>query len=204
VSRVWILWAEGIALLVIAVVPWPAAIPVALPLVVAGTLSRWLRGRTWAEVSRGRALHAAVGAATGAVALVLAAGLATRGLASISQRSFEWSEYAVLGGNVKLVLIVSLYVAVTAVAAELALRGWVVERMLELSPGSPTMPVAIGAIVEAVVTEGSVVTKLGAALFGAGLGWLYVAGGRSVIAPVCARIVFQSGAVVLEALRVVG
>lgn len=46
--------------------------------------------------------------------------------------------------------------------------------------------------------------RLGAGLCGLGLGAMYVAGGRSVLAPVLARGVFAGGAVVLEALRVIG
>ncbi|MEO8702508.1 MAG: CPBP family glutamic-type intramembrane protease [Kofleriaceae bacterium] len=199
-----IVWVEALAVFAVAAVPWPATVPFALPLVIAGTASRWVRGRTWAEVAKGRAAHAVIGAVAGIVALVLAVGVATRGIASLSQRSFEWSEYAVVRGNVKLVLIVSLYVAVTAVAAELALRGWLVERVLELSPGENALPILVGALAEAVITPGDIATRVGAGLFGAGLGWLYIAGGRSVLAPVCARVAFQTGALVLEALRVVG
>jgi hypothetical protein len=33
---------------------------------------------------------------------------------------------------------------------------------------------------------------------------MYVAAGRSVIAPICARIAFSLGAVALEAVRVIG
>jgi hypothetical protein len=91
-----------------------------------------------------------------------------------------------------------------AVASELALRGWIVERVLELSPGPPILPVLVGAIAEALVTPGDVATGTGAGVFGAGLGWIYVAAGRSVIAPICARIAFSLAAVVLEALRVIG
>jgi len=45
--------------------------------------------------------------------------------------------------------------------------------------------------------------RFGAAIFGGGLGWLYVAARRSVIAPVFARIFFQCGAFLLEAFRLV-
>jgi hypothetical protein len=41
-------------------------------------------------------------------------------------------------------------------------------------------------------------------VFSVGLGWMYVASGRSILAPLCARLVFSLGALVLEALRVVG
>jgi hypothetical protein len=40
-------------------------------------------------------------------------------------------------------------------------------------------------------------------MFGGALGALYVAGGRSVLPPVCARLAFAVGALLLEALRLV-
>jgi hypothetical protein len=193
---------EVIAVLAIAIIPWPELVPVALPLFVVATASRWIRGHSLA--TSGTRLHAAVGALVGAVALGLAVAVATRGMSALSQRSFEWSEHAIVRGNVTLVIVVGLYVAVAACAMELALRGWVVERVLELSPGSPVLPIVIGAFAEAIVTPGSVASRLGAGLFGAGLGWLYVASGRSILAPICARVVFQVGAVALEAAMLVG
>ena len=36
------------------------------------------------------------------------------------------------------------------------------------------------------------------------LGWLYVASGRNLAVPICARLAFQLGATVLESLRLVG
>jgi hypothetical protein len=199
-----IVWIEVVAVIAIAIAPLPELMPAVLPLLVVATASRYLRRRSWAEVVvRGSAYHAAIGVLVGAVALGLAVIVATRGMSALSQRSFEWSEHAVVRGNLELVFLVGIYVAVAALAAELALRGWIVERVLELSPGSPVLPVFAGAFAEAMIMPGDLATRIGAALFGAGLGWMYVAGGRSVVAPICARIVFQVGAVVLEALRLV-
>jgi hypothetical protein len=79
-----------------------------------------------------------------------------------------------------------------------------VERVLELSPGAPVLPVLLGAIAEMIVMPGELAVRLGAGLCGLGLGAMYVAGGRSVLAPVLARGGFAVGAVVLEALRVIG
>lgn len=194
---------EAIAVLVIAVAPWPERLPVALPLLVAATVARYVRRRTWADVAHGPAAGWQLlgGALAGAVALGLAVVLTPRGLAALSQRSFEWTEVAVASGDPSQLAIVALTIAVMALATELALRGWIVERVLELSPGSPVLPIAVGALVEALVTPGDGATRLGAAFIGAGLGAMYVAAGRSVLAPVCARIAFQGGAVLLEGLR---
>jgi hypothetical protein len=181
----------------------PDRLPPAALLFVAATASRWIRGRTWGEVTRGSGYHAAIGALAGLFALGFAVVVASRGMAALSQRSVEWSEHAIVRGNATLVVVVAVYVAVTAVATELALRGWLVERVLELSPGSPVLPVLVGAIAEAMIVPGDLATRIGAALFGIGLGWMYVSAGRSAMPGILARLVFQCGAIALEALRLV-
>jgi hypothetical protein len=198
---------EVIAVLAIAVVPFPDAIPVALPLVIAGSVSRWMRGRTWNEVTKGPAKLALVGALAGVVSLGVALLAGTQSLTALFAQSGErlvtMSEFATATGKPSLIVLAVVAVAITGFAIELALRGWIVERVLELSPGAPVLPVLVGALAEALITAGDPPTRFGAALFGAGLGWLYVAGGRSVVAPICARIGFQCGAVAIEAFRLV-
>lgn len=76
--------------------------------------------------------------------------------------------------------------------------------LLELWPGAAGFPIFVGAVAEALVTPGELPARLGAALFGAGLGWMYCAAGRSILAPALARITFQAGAVALEALQLIG
>lgn len=210
---------EVLAVLAIAIAPWPEMLPVALPLLVAGSLSRWVRGRSWADAlsggfsPAGEALpegthpvrrRIAVGAVAGAAALVGALVAGTPVVEAMGQRAIEWSSYPVVRGNFGLFAMVAAFVAATAVATELALRGWIVERVLELSPGPPVLPVIVGALAEALVTPGDVAARIGGGFFGAGLGWIYVASGRSVVAPLCARLVFQLGVLLLEALRLVG
>ena len=196
--------AEIAAVLGLALIPLPDAVPVALPLLVVATLARYLRGRSWGEVVKGGVDRAAIGAAAGAAALVIAVLAGTPIVEAVSLRSVEWSTFPIVRGSANQMFIVMLVVGVGALAAELALRGWLVERVLELSPGSPVLPIMCGSIAVALITRGDFATRLGAGLFGAGLGWMYIAGGRSVVAPVCARVTFQVTAVLLEALRVVG
>ncbi len=195
---------EVIAVVAIAVAPLPESIPVALPLVVVATISRWVRGRSWAEVAQpgsiGGGTRAAIGAAVGVVALAIAVVAGSDSVSALTQSSIE---VGITRGNPKLAMLVIVHVAVAATAAELALRGWIVERVLELSPGSPVLPVIVGALAEAIVTPGEPGTRIGAALFGVGLGWMFVAGGRNVVAPICARVLFQGGAVAIAALRIV-
>jgi hypothetical protein len=198
--------AEIAAVLVIALAPLPAALPAAVPLLVVASIARYVRRRSWAElVMPGRgAEHAAIGALTGAVALALAVVAGTPVVEALSHRAVEWSTFPIVRGSAVQLVTVALVVGLSAVAAELALRGWIVERVLELSPGGPVLPVLLGAIAEALITRGDFAARLGAGVFGLGLGWMYVASGRRIVAPVVARLTFQLGAVVLEALRVVG
>jgi hypothetical protein len=194
--------AEVAIVLAIAIVPFPETVPVALPLLVAGTLSRWLRGRSWAEVTKPG--YGWIGVAVGVAALGLALIAGTPLVETLSERAVQWSTFPIVRGSVLQAVMVVLVVGVTALATELALRGWLVERVLELSPGSPVLPVMVGAIAEALVTPGDVAARIGAGLFGAGLGWMYVAGGRSVVAPIAARVTFSIGAILLESLRLIG
>lgn len=195
---------EVAMVLAIALIPWPQMMPVALPLVACASISRWLRGRSFTEVLHGGSDKALIGALAGAVGLGLALLAGTPIVEQISLRAVEWSAYPIVRGSASQMAVVIAIVAVGAVAYELALRGWIVERMLELAPGPPVLPILVGAMAEAIITPGGVSVRLGAALFGIGLGWMYVAAGRSVVAPILARIAFQVGAVVLEALRLIG
>lgn len=207
---------EVLAVVAIALAPLPEPLPAAVPLLVAGSLSRWVRGRSWSDVVRGpldgrseaRGLRgidrAAVGAVAGALALAFAVLSGTPAVETLASRAVEWSAHPIVRGNASLFVMVAAYVAATAVATELALRGWIVERMMELSPGPPILPVLVGGFAEALITPGDGAARLGGAVFGIGLGWMYAAGGRSIVAPLCARLVFDLGVVVLEAMRLVG
>jgi hypothetical protein len=196
--------AEVAAVLAIAIAPLPEGLPVALPLVVAATIARWIRRRSWGELVHGSATGVWVGGLAGLAALGLAVLAGTPVIEAASARAIEWSAFPVVRGNAQMFAMAALLVTATAIASELALRGWLLERMLELSPGPVTLPVFAGALAEAIVTPGDLAARAGAGLFGAGLGWMYVAGGRSLVAPVCARVAFALGALALEAMRVIG
>lgn len=195
---------EIAAVLALAVAPLPDTMPVALPLLVVATVSRWIRRRDWSQLLRADGWTAVVGGAAGLVALAIAVVAGTPFVEAMSGRGVEWSAFPVVRGSGSQLVLVALIVIAMAIASELALRGWIVERMLELSPGPPVLPVLVGAIAEAVVTPGDLAVRIGAGVFGAGLGWIYVAGGRTVVASICARSAFGLAAVVLEALRLIG
>lgn len=192
---------EVAAVIAAACVPLP--VPRVVPLLAVATASRWLRGRAWSEVVRGPALYAAVGAAAGVVALAVALVLGAPVVGALTGRGVEWSTFPIVRGSASQLFVVVVLVGVAAVAAELVLRGWLVERVLELG-GGPVPAILVGAFAEALITDGELAVRIGAGAIGIALGWMYVAGGRSVIGPTCARLGFALGALLLEALRVVG
>jgi hypothetical protein len=190
---------EALVLVVLTVAPLPYTLPIALPLLVAATLSRWVRGHSWRAVT----VHAhpvrvvLFGLLVGAIALAIAAPL----FGAFQVTAVEWWLVpAARGDSAQLALVLGFTIA-TSAALELAMRGWILERVWELSPGPPTLPIIASAAIEAVVLGGPLGSRIGAALFGAGLGLLYTAAGRSVLAPIAARAAFASGAIVLELLR---
>lgn len=196
---------EVAVVLAVAIVPLP--VPRAIVLLVAACASRWVRGRSWGEVAGGDLLYPAVGAAAGVVALVLALTAGTAIVENVTGMAVQWSVYPIVRGSGSQLFAVAIVVGASAIAAELVLRGWIVERVLELAPGAPgraVLAVLVGAVAEALVWPGGLAARLGAGVFGLGLGWMYVAGGRSVLAPACARLAFVLGALVLEAMRVIG
>lgn len=195
---------EIAAVLAVAIAPLPDAVPVALPLVALASASRWLRRRSWAEQTAIDGRKAAVSFGAGLAALAIALVIGTPLVEHATDRAVQWSAFPVVRGHATQLALVAMVVVAMAIAGELALRGWIVERVAELSPGPAVLPVLVGAIAEGVVTPGELAVRIGAGAFGAGLGWIYVAAGRSVVAPICARIAFGLGAVTLEALRVIG
>jgi hypothetical protein len=195
---------EVAAIVALVVAPLPEALPIALPLFVAASASRWIRGRDWGQLLHGGRGVAAIGGAAGLAALVVALAAGGPFVEAMSGRAVEWSAFPIVRGNPSQLVLVALVVVAIAVATELALRGWIVERVLELSPGPPILPVLAGALAEAMLMPGGATARIGAGLCGVGLGWIYVAAGRSALAPICARCAFGLGALVLEALRVTG
>jgi hypothetical protein len=178
-------------------VPWIAG------LLVIATLVNWLRKRSWAERVRGPGIYAAVGAAAGLVGLGLAVLLGTPVVESVTNQAVQWSTYPVVRGSIGTFVTVAIVVSVASLATELVLRGFVVELGREFTR-SNGVAVMMGGLAEALLADGDAVMRLGAGVFGLGLGGMYIAGGRSVLAPLCARLTFALGALLLEALRLVG
>ena len=200
--------AEVAAVVAVAIVSvagaWPDRIPVVLPLFAAASLFRWWRGRSWGEVWHAAPGFPLIACGVGVVALLLGVIAGTPVIEALSDRAVQWSTYPLVRGSSYNLIVVAILVAAIAVAAELVFHGWLVERVLELAPKNVAIAVMLGGAAEALVMPGDFASRLGAGLFGAGLGWMYVASGRTVAATIPARIVFSVGAVVLESLRVIG
>ena len=191
---------EAALVLVACVVPLP--VPAVVPLVVVASLSLWLRGRSWAEVSKARRCLPR-SARQPVRSRSCSRSCSAPAIETITDYAVQWSMQPVVRGNVATFAIVAVVVAASAAASRLVLRGWIVERALELG-GHRVVAVFIGALAEALLADGGVAIRIGAGLFGLGLGWMYIAGRRSVVAPICARLAFSLGALALEAMRVVG
>lgn len=173
-----------------ALVPLPEQLPRALIVFAVASVALYARGQAWAWRVKGPAEYAGIGAAVGVGALVIAVVLGQFWNA-------VWTEYPLVRGNGPQLFAIATVVGVSALAVECALRGWIVERALELG-AHPVIAVGAGAIAEMIVAR-----NVGAGVFAIALGWMYVAGGRSIVAPACARLAFVLGALLLEALRLV-
>jgi hypothetical protein len=180
----------------------PVQLPIVLPLVVVASVARWGCGLSLV-VLRGPAMYAAIGAGAGLVALVAALAIGTPVAEALTDRPVMWSAFPIVRGNSTMLVGVMVVVVATAVATELALRAWIVERVLELG-GPAVSAILVGAFAEALITDGPIEVRIGAALFGIAMGWMYVAGGRSAVAPICARAAFMVAALLLEAKQLVG
>src|SRR3954469_1480390 len=152
-------------------------VPAILPLLIVASAARWAAGKSFAAVTRAR--FVAIGVASGLVALALALVIGTPIAESLTDRAVVWAAYPLVRGNPGGFLAFGTVVAAVAVASELVLRGWLVERVLELG-GSAVLAVCAGGFAEAALTPGPLEARLGAFVVGVALGQMYVAAGRNV------------------------
>ncbi len=196
--------AEIAIVLVLAIVPLWDQVPLAIPLVVAASIAKWVRGASWGDVSSANGFHLLVGLGAGIAGLVLALIGGTPIVEALTSRGVEWSTYAIVRGNFAMVGGVVIFVAMVSLCTEAALRGWIVDRVLELAPAQKVLAVLVGAFAEAIVTPGDATVRIGAAIFGIGLGWMYVAAKRNMVVTIVARMTFTISLVILEGMRVIG
>lgn len=198
-----LLTAEIVAVIACAVLPLP--VPAQLPLGVVAVVSYALRRERWENRFGFDGFRLGLGIGTGACALVLAL-VAISPLLTARGAMVAWAEHAMVRGKPDAVVMVVIVVAATAVATELVFRGFILERVRPLvgGRGATAVALAISACVEATVMGGGSARVFGAALVSVALGGLYLATGRSLVAPIAARVTFDVGVVVLEGLKMIG
>jgi membrane protease YdiL (CAAX protease family) len=199
------------ALLTAEVVVLAAAIAVATPfpaqapLLLMALISYGIRRKTWTERLASDGFRWAVGAATGAVALGIAFAVAPV-LEARTGGLVAWSNHGMVRGKLEMFASMALIVGALAAATELIMRGWILDRLLELLPGRAGIAIAVAltAGLEAILTGAPGWSSVGAALVSAALSGLYLGSGRSLVAPIAARLTFELGVLVLEAFKLVG
>jgi hypothetical protein len=181
--------------------PW-----VLIGMLVVASVTMWLRKRSWATVLHGPPLFAALGVAAGVVGLLVAIAAGTPLVESATSQAVQWSRYPIVRGSPQMFAMVALLVGVSALVVELAIRGCVVDWLLERKV-PPFGAVLAGAMLDMVlITEpdGGFTARIGSGVFGIAMGWMFVAAGRSALPGICARIAFSVGALALEAFQIVG
>jgi len=168
---------------------------VATALLAIAVASRALRGRGFRELIAWRLGVILVAVLVGAIALAIAVPLV--GAYDVTVVEW-WLIPSAREGGARFAIAIALVIA-NAIALELALRGWILERMLELSPGPPGLPIFTAALAEALVLPGPLAARIGVLLFGAGLGVLYVGSGRNLAVTLVARCAFALGALLWAA-----
>jgi hypothetical protein len=165
---------------------------------------RWFAGRDGDAAARWAGLG---GLAIGAVALAAAWWISPT-LLGVTGRAVEWTTEPVVRGSVQLTVTVMVVTLVLGLAAEMVFRRWLLDRVARvvLTQGEPR-PVAlaagvlIAAVIEAAVSPAGAGPRIGTVLESAGLGAIYVTSGGRLTACLGARIAFDLGALLLQALR---
>jgi hypothetical protein len=179
-------------------------------LLAVASVAMMLHGGSWfvaRDRDRGAAWSALGGALVGAVALAASWQLSPA-LLETSNRSVEWTTEPVVRGSLQLAAVVVLVTATIALAAELVFRRWVLDRVAGyvLDRGEPravalVAGILIAAVIEAAVSPSGAGFRLGVAVTSLGLGAIYVTSGGRLAASLTARLVFDVGAIIVQALR---
>jgi membrane protease YdiL (CAAX protease family) len=173
---------------------------VLIAVLVACSLERWLRGKTWTVELTPQPRLALAGAALGAVALAIAILFAVPLYEWLTPRSIEWTQTAAVRGNVSAWLMVAILLTAQSIALELVFRRWAIERLLELRvPG--LVSAALAAVAQALAVSGSLLSRTGTLLAAFGFGLLYLGAGRRLAPAIACRVTFEIGALTLVALR---
>jgi hypothetical protein len=179
-------------------------------LLVAAAIALALRGGRFfveRDGDRGAAWSALGGAIVGAIALAAAFLLSPR-LLDLTGHAVEWTTEPVVRGSLQLAAILALVTATLGVASELVFRRWLLDAIATYirdhgEPRSVALVAGIltAAVIEAAVSPSGEGLRLGSALTSLGLGAIYVTSGGRLAAPIAARLVFDVGAIIVQALR---
>ncbi|MBZ0234957.1 MAG: hypothetical protein K8M05_21695, partial [Deltaproteobacteria bacterium] len=146
-------------------------------------------------------------ATAGAAALAAAFALSPA-LLETTGRSVEWTTEPVVRGNLQLAVTVALVTVALGVASELVFRRWLLDRVAGYlhTRGEPravalVAGVLTAAVIEAAVSPSGAGFRSGVAMTSLGLGAIYVTGGGRIAGSLTARLVFDVGAIIVQALR---
>lgn len=167
-------------------------LPAAGALLIVAAISLALGGERFAEV--GPAWTIGAGVAVGAAAAVTVVLAAAPLLESAGGVPVAFTIAPVVRGNAGVFLAAAILAGAVAVAGELALRGWLLPRLLRLGL-APALAIAAVALVEVAVTPGAWPQRAGAAAIGVGASLLATAGAppgqARVGAPIAAAVTLQ-------------
>ena len=177
---------EATALAAIALVALP--VPVGGAMLLVAALSLALGGERFAEV--GPPWTVGVGMLVGAVAAATVVLAAAPLLAGASGLPVAFTVAPMVRGNSSVFIAVAILGAVTTLAGELALRGWLLPRLRRLGL-TPWVAIAAVVLVEAALTPGPWPQRAGVATIGLGASVLSVAAGGRIGAPIAAAVTLQ-------------
>ncbi len=179
-------------------------------LLVVASVAIMVRGGRWFEPrdgDRGAAWSALGGMIIGVAALG-AAWIASPAIVESVGRDVEWTTEPVVRGSVQLATTVILVTVVLGLAAELVFRRWLLDRIAGavVARGEPRQValaagVIVAAMIEAAVSPTGAGTRVGAVIASGGLGAIYVTSGGRIAACLTARLAFDVGAIIVQALR---
>lgn len=178
-------------------------------LLVAASVALALRGERW-FVARDRDRPAAWSALGGGLvggAALAGAWFLSPTLIDATGHDIEWSTEPVVRGSFQLAATLALITVALGVASELVFRRWLLDRVAGLvrTQGEPRPVALVAGILLAAVIEAAVSPSggfpVGVGVVSGGLGALYVTSGGRIAACVTARLVFDVGAIFLQALQ---
>lgn len=181
-----------------------------IAILAAVSVARWVRGGRWfvARDGDGAAGWSALGGAAVGAGALAAAWMLSPAVAGLADASVEWTTEPVVRGSWSLALTVAAVTLALGVAGELVFRRWLVDRVagwVQARGAVRTAALVVGVLAASAI-EAAVSARggepVGTFVAGVGVGTLYVGAGGRLAPCLSARLVFDLGAILLQALRV--